>query len=351
MSEDVFSPIRWSDGSLHLLDQRLLPHREEWIACGTAGEVAEAISSMVVRGAPAIGIAAAFGMALESSRSGGGLAALEDAARLLVAARPTAVNLRWAADRMMALARGSDEQSRTARLIEEALAILREDIEANRRIGDYGARLLQDEVKVLTHCNAGALATGGWGTALGVVRSAVAMGKRVAVFADETRPWLQGARLTTWELEADGIDVTLIADDMAGALFRSEGFDAVIVGADRIAANGDVANKIGTYTLGVLAQAHQVPFYVAAPVSTIDLKCADGDAIPIEERDPDEVRSVTGVDEEGRIRRVRIAPAVKARHLAFDVTPARLVSAIITDRGVCRAPYEVSLQRAVRGGK
>jgi methylthioribose-1-phosphate isomerase len=320
------TPLRWDGNILFLLDQRLLPREEKWVACHTASEVAEAIRTMIVRGAPAIGVSAAFGMAL-AAKSGEDLA---QAGEVLKRARPTAVNLAWAVDRM--LAAGGD-------LSAEALRILEEDVAANRAIGRHGAMLLGESVTLLTHCNAGALATGGYGTALGVVRAAVELGKRVVVFADETRPYLQGARLTAWELQQDNIDVTLITDNMSGHFFQEGKFDAVVVGADRIAANGDTANKIGTYTVAVLAQAHGVPFYVAAPMSTIDRHCPTGAQIPIEERSAEEVTEILGT---------RVAPeGVSVRHPAFDVTPARLISAIITERGVLRGPYEESIRRAM----
>ncbi|MBV8517916.1 MAG: S-methyl-5-thioribose-1-phosphate isomerase [Acidobacteria bacterium] len=319
------TPLRWEGGVLFLLDQRLLPREEIWVACRTANEVAASIATMVVRGAPAIGVAAAYGMALAAERGDD----LDDAASTLKRARPTAVNLAWAVDRMLRASRAGADLTREAELIH------REDVEANMRIGRHGAQLLGERATVLTHCNAGALATAGYGTALGVIRAAIEGGKHVAVFADETRPYLQGARLTAWELQQDGIDVTLITDNMAGHFFQQNRFDAVIVGADRIAANGDTANKIGTYTVAVLAHAHDVPFYVAAPISTIDPDCPDGTAIPIEERSAQEVVEVFGS---------RVAPeGIAVRHPAFDVTPARLVSAIITDRGVLRAPYESSI--------
>jgi len=320
-SSTQVEPIRWRGDALELLDQRLLPREIRYVTCRTAAEVAAAIRDMVVRGAPAIGVSAAFGIAL-AARRGDDLA---EAAGVLRASRPTAINLAWAIDRMLPV---SDYTA-------EAERIFREDVEGNRRIGQYGAGLLGASATVLTHCNAGALATAGYGTALGVIRAAVENGKRVAVFAGETRPYLQGARLTAWELQQDGIDVTLITDNMAGHFFQQGTFDAVIVGADRIAANGDTANKIGTYTLAVLANAHGVPFYVAAPVSTIDPRCPDGASIPIEERSAAEVTSIGGV---------QIAPAgVAVRHPAFDVTPARLIAAIVTDRGVVRAPYAFSV--------
>jgi methylthioribose-1-phosphate isomerase len=315
------NPIEWTGDELHLLDQRLLPGEVCYVACRSAGEVAEAIRTMVVRGAPAIGVCAAFGLAM-AARDGSGI---QSAAETLLATRPTAVNLRWAVDRMLRAERTAVAFRR------EAEAIFAEDLEANRRIGAHGQQLLGSSATVLTHCNAGALATAGYGTALGVIRAARDAGKRVAVFAGETRPYLQGARLTAWELREEGIEVTLITDNMSGHFFQKRTFDAVIVGADRIAANGDTANKIGTYTLAVLAQRHGVPFYVAAPVSTIDLGSPNGDAIPIEERSPDEVVQIGGI---------RIAPEnIQVRHPAFDVTPAELISAIITDRGVVRAPY------------
>jgi methylthioribose-1-phosphate isomerase len=318
------TPLRWEGDALFLLDQTKLPHEEVWVPCRSAAEVAEAIRTMIVRGAPAIGVAAAFGMAMASKRGDD----LELAAETLKKSRPTAVNLAWAVDRMLR-ARGD--------LVREAEQILEEDVEANRAIGRHGALLLGSTATILTHCNAGALATGGYGTALGVIRAAVEGGKTIAVFADETRPYLQGARLTAWELQQDGIDVTLITDNMAGHFFQQGKFDAVIVGADRIAANGDTANKIGTYTVAVLAHAHGVPFYVAAPVSTIDPHCPNGAAIPIEERSAQEVTDIGGK---------RVAPeGIAVRHPAFDVTPARLVTAIITERGVLRAPYDDAIRR------
>jgi methylthioribose-1-phosphate isomerase len=317
-------PIRWRGDALELLDQRRLPRELVYVTCRTAREVADAIRFMIVRGAPAIGVAAAFGMALAKKHGDD----LRSAASELRSARPTAVNLAWAVDRML----------RAGGAAAEAETIFREDLEANHRIGRFGAELLGKHATVLTHCNAGALATAGYGTALGVIRAAVEEGKQIAVFADETRPYLQGARLTAWELQQDGIDVTLITDSMAGHFFQQKRFDAVVVGADRIAANGDAANKIGTYTLAVLASAHGVPFYVAVPTSTIDLATPNGAAIPIEERSAREVTEIEGS---------RIAPeGIAVRHPAFDVTPAKLITAIITDRGVLRPPYEESLRGA-----
>ncbi|HEX6087189.1 MAG TPA: S-methyl-5-thioribose-1-phosphate isomerase [Thermoanaerobaculia bacterium] len=328
------TPLQWDGHVLSLLDQRLLPRQEKWIACRTPSEVAEAIRTMVVRGAPAIGVAAAYGMAMATDPAA--------AAAELKAARPTAVNLAWAVDRMLHVARASAREGQSEahhHLVSEAEAIHREDVEANMRMGRFGAALLGQSSTVLTHCNAGALATAGYGTALGVIRAAIEGGKRVAVFADETRPYLQGARLTAWELQHDNIDVTLITDNMSGHFFQQGAFDAVIVGADRIAANGDTANKIGTYTVAVLAHAHGVPFYIAAPLSTIDPACPDGAAIPIEERSAAEVTEMFGE---------RVAPeGVAVRHPAFDVTPARLITAIITDRGVLRPPYEEAIRRVM----
>ena len=324
------APLRWTGDSLQLLDQRLLPAEETWIDCRDETAVATAIRDMAVRGAPAIGVAAAFGIALAGKRDHDVI----DAAALLRKTRPTAVNLAWAIERML------DAHDRGADLVREAEQILNEDVEANMRIGHFGAELLGQRSTVLTHCNAGALATAGYGTALGVIRAAVESGKSIDVFANETRPYLQGARLTAWELQRDGIDVTLITDNMAGHFFQQDKFDAVVVGADRIAANGDTANKIGTYTVAVLAQAHGVPFYVAAPISTIDINTASGDDIPIEERSAREVTEMSGR---------RIAPeGVTARHPAFDVTPARLITAIITDRGVLWPPLNESIARIVR---
>ena len=339
----IVTPLLWNSDRLDVLDQRLLPHRIEWISVRDAAGTAAAIADMIVRGAPAIGIAAAYGLALEARRTPV-LEALRKAADLLGASRPTAVNLRWALGRMLAVAGATPEEERAGRLAQEAVRIHEEDVAANREIGRLGSELLSASPTILTHCNAGALATGGYGTALGVVRAAVESGRRVAVFADETRPYLQGARLTAWELDQDAIDVTLITDGMSGHFFQRGTFDAVIVGADRIAANGDTANKIGTYMLAVLAQKHGVPFYVAAPTSTVDLATPDGAAIPIEERSSAEVAEITGCDERGAMTTLRLAPTgVPARHPAFDVTPAEMITAIITERGVARAPYAESL--------
>src|SRR5437879_3353358 len=301
----MIKTIEWTDQGVRMIDQRKLPAVEAYPLFTTYAEVAEAIRSMVIRGAPAIGVAAAMGVALglrdskaknvEELRND-----FEQITSTLASTRPTAINLFWAIERMKRLfdelvRDGADRRSIAGRLIEEALTIQAEDIENNKQMGRFGQALLPDSGTILTHCNAGALATAGYGTALGVIRAAVESGKRVAVFADETRPYLQGARLTAWELQQDGIDVTLITDNMAGHFFQQGRFDAVIVGADRIAANGDAANKIGTYTVAVLAKAHDVPFYIAAPISTVDIATADGTAIPIEERSAAEVTSIGGV--------------------------------------------------------
>lgn len=302
MTGDRVQAIRWVDGKLLLLDQRLLPRQVDYVECSTAQDVARSIRDMVVRGAPAIGCAAAFGVALSArDQSGEDLGqSIAAGARVLRESRPTAINLGWAIDRMLSrweVLRSFPDAHASApavssiydQLVLEAETIFREDLDGNHKIGALGSLLIKDSATVLTHCNAGALATSGYGTALGVIRAVHESGKKIAVFAGETRPYLQGARLTAWELMQDGIDVTLISDNMAGHFFQLGTFDAVIVGADRIAANGDTANKIGTYTLAVLAKTHLVPFYVAAPVSTIDLACSDGMAIPIEERSHDEM--------------------------------------------------------------
>ncbi len=341
------TPLAWSGKRLHLLDQRRLPFEETWISYDTAGDVAQAIRDMVVRGAPAIGIAAAFAMVLSvkkavSSHQIQGFSfnfeKFEKDAESLRSSRPTAVNLAWAVDRMFRTASGAVGRPvlEILALCEcEATAIWMEDIQANLNMGRLGADLIPNEGGVLTHCNAGALATGGYGTALGVIRAAVTQGKKISVFADETRPWLQGSRLTAWELIRDHIPVTLIADSAAAALMAQGEIRAVIVGADRIAANGDVANKIGTYGLACLARAHSIPFYVAAPCSTIDRATASGDLIPIEERDPSEITRCVGLS---------VAPeGVQARNPVFDVTPAPLISAIITERTVLTAPYETAI--------
>ncbi|HKD17725.1 MAG TPA: S-methyl-5-thioribose-1-phosphate isomerase [Thermoanaerobaculia bacterium] len=340
---EVFRPLYREGGVLRLLDQRRLPAEEVWLTLERAPEIAVAIRDMAVRGAPAIGVAAAYGAAF-SLRSGGSTPAAErfaTARRLLAATRPTAVNLFAALERMerrFAAAVSGPPGSIEETLVAEADAIAAEDIEFCRRIGAFGAELLSGQRHVLTHCNAGALATAGYGTALGVIRGAVEAGKPIRVLADETRPYLQGARLTAWELSRDGIPVEIITDNMAGHFLSRGEVEAIVVGADRIAANGDVANKIGTYGLAVLAKENRVPFYVAAPMTTVDFACPDGAAIPIEERSGSEVLSFAGQ---------AIGPAgVGARYAAFDVTPARYVTAIVTDRGIVRSPYTEGLRAA-----
>ncbi|HEV2884438.1 MAG TPA: S-methyl-5-thioribose-1-phosphate isomerase [Pyrinomonadaceae bacterium] len=346
----MIKTIEWTSEGVSMLDQRLLPSEEKYLMLRSYEEVAEAIKKMVVRGAPAIGVSAAMGLALGASQSVGmSVSDLEDdfdyMCKVMSETRPTAVNLFWAIERMReALRRGKAAGHETdklkALLVEEAQLIFREDIEANRALGRFGAELISDGDTVLTHCNAGALATAGdYGTALGVIRGARDAGKRVAVIADETRPFLQGARLTAWELAKDEIPVTVITDNMAGHVMKSGQVDVVVVGADRIAANGDAANKIGTYMVAVLAKTHNIPFYVAAPISTLDLTLKSGDEIPIEERDSREVT---------HIRDHQLAPdGVEVQNPAFDVTPNELIAAIITDRGVARAPYEESLRGLV----
>jgi methylthioribose-1-phosphate isomerase len=341
----MFRTVERTPSGVRLLDQRKLPLEAVYLTCVTAEETAEAIRSMAVRGAPAIGVTAAFAIALTAS-SGASLPPAEmddritEARAVLASARPTAVNLFWALARMedaarRARAEGASNAALAERLEREAQAIHDEDLAACRAIGRRGAALVPERATVLTHCNAGGLATAGYGTALGVIRSAVDAGKKVRVLANETRPLLQGARLTAWELMEDGIETVLIADNAAGSLMRRGEVDLVVVGADRIAGNGDVANKIGTYSVAVLANENGVPFYVAAPCSTIDLVCPDGDHIPMEERDPHEVTRLAGV---------RTAnDGVPVWNPAFDVTPARYVGAIITERGIARSPYPESL--------
>jgi methylthioribose-1-phosphate isomerase len=346
----VIKTIEWTDQGVRMIDQRKLPTVEEYPVFTTYQDVADAIRVMVVRGAPAIGVAAAMAVALgvRDSKAEDIRALSEDFKQItdtLAATRPTAVNLFWALDRMKRLflevaTDGAGKRAIAAALLKEALAIQAEDIENNRRMGEFGQALLPNSGTILTHCNAGALATAGYGTALGVIRSALEHGKRLRVLADETRPFLQGARLTAWELWKDDIDVRVISDNMAGSFMRQGLVDAVIVGADRIAANGDVANKIGTYSVAVLAKQHEIPFYVAAPFSTLDLKIPDGSHIPIEERDPSEVTHMGGI---------RVVPdGVPVFNPAFDVTPHQLVTAIITDRGVAQAPYSESLSKLQR---
>ena len=331
-----------------MVDQRKLPAKEVYVRSKTAKDVAKAIKTMVIRGAPAIGVAASMGVVLEvrrSSATGTTQLATEfyRACDLLAATRPTAVNLFWAIERMKrtfadAMKAGQSVDELKDTIDAEAKRVHDEDVASCRALGRFGAEVVPAEGHVLTHCNAGALATGGYGTALGVVRAADEAGKKVAVFADETRPFLQGARLTAWELLRDGIETTVITDGMSGALMRSGRVDVVVVGADRIAANGDVANKIGTYTVAVLAKEHGVPFYVAAPVSTVDLATPDGSAIPIEERDTKEINHLGAA---------QLAPdGADVWNPAFDVTPARFVTGIITDHGICRPPFTESLRAA-----
>ncbi len=330
--------LRWRDNRIEMIDQRVLPARFDYLAYDSAQGVADAIRSMVLRGAPAIGCAAAYGVALESRRIRGFppsdfFAQMNQAFDLLGKSCPTAVNLFWALRRMRELLQQmiSLPAERIAdRLIEEAHNILAEDVKINREMGRHGSALLADGARVLTHCNAGALATAGHGTALGVIRSAIEAGKHISVFADETRPFLQGARLTVWELMQERIPVTLITDNMAGHLMSHGDVDAVIVSADRVAANGDVANKIGTYMVAVLANRHSIPFYVAAPLSTIDLQLPSGVHIPIEERTSDEVRGFADT---------QWAPSeVLVRNPAFDITPAELITALITENGIVTTP-------------
>ena len=343
----MIKTLEWTNAGVRFIDQTKLPTEEVYVTCKNYEEVAEAIRTMIVRGAPAIGVAAAMGVALGAQQSQATTMPefereFDAICNVLAGTRPTAVNLFWAIRRM----RDKFEQLRTlpiekvkAELVAEAQRMLVEDIAANEAMGRHGAVLLPARGAVLTHCNAGALATAGYGTALGVIRAAVASGKQINVFADETRPFLQGSRLTAWELMKDGIPTTLIADNMAGAMMRLGRIDAVIVGADRIAANGDVANKIGTYTVAVLAKEHGIPFYVAAPISTVDLNTPDGSHIPIEQRASAEVTHFAGK---------QIAPdEVRVENPAFDVTPNRFVAAIITERGVARAPYGETLAKLV----
>jgi len=373
----MFKTIEWTEDGVRMIDQTRLPSEEVYRTCRDYREVAECIRAMVIRGAPAIGVAAAMGIALGVKKSVASnvpalRAEFETIAETIWNTRPTAANLFWAVKRMRGIFEsalseeeagvtvapgfspasaaflissgqvpgGAADVGRIAhvisRLVEEAQRVLVEDIAVNQAMGQHGAKLLQDSTTVLTHCNAGALATGGYGTALGVVRAAVAAGKNIQVFAGETRPFLQGARLTAWELGKDGIPVTLITDSMAGHFMHQGKIQAAIVGADRIASNGDVANKLGTYSVAVLAHENNIPFYVAAPLSTIDMSLSSGEEIPIEERSPDEVTHLGGVS---------IAPMnVEARHPAFDVTPHRYVTAIITERGIAREPYAEALK-------
>jgi methylthioribose-1-phosphate isomerase len=342
----LVSTVHWEDEAVVMIDQRLLPHEETYLRCRDHLAVAEAIRGMAIRGAPAIGVAAAFGVAIGVRRSraeGDELRRELDAiCDDLAATRPTAVNLFWAIERMKRRF-GDGGGDVRAGLLDEAEKIRVEDIAACRRMGDLGAELLPDAARVLTHCNAGALATAGYGTALGVIRSAATLKKVEQVYADETRPYLQGARLTAWELKQDGIPTTLIADNMAGHLLSRGDINCVVVGSDRIAANGDVANKIGTYGVAVLAKENGVPFYVAAPTSTIDLETPTGAGIPIEERDPEEVTHHGG--------KLLAPEGIAVRNPAFDVTPHRFVTAIVCEAGVARPPYVESLKRLVEAAR
>jgi len=341
----IVNTVEWTKKGVVMIDQRLLPEKEVYRTYTNHRDVAKAIKDMVVRGAPAIGVSAAMGVALGASKiKTKDIKAFKKEygaiSRLLASTRPTAVNLFWAIERM----KGVVDANPTAtvaelqkKLVDEAIKVHAEDIEINRNIGRHGGKLLKNNSCVLTHCNAGALATAGYGTALGVIRGAIEAGKKVAVYADETRPFLQGARLTAWELHRDGIDVTLITDNMAGYMMKKGLIDSVVVGADRIAANGDVANKIGTYSVAILAREHKIPFYVAAPLSTIDRKIKHGDSIPIEERDESEVTHLTGK---------RVAPkGIKIKNPAFDVTPNRLVTAIITEKGAVTKPFTAGIKK------
>jgi methylthioribose-1-phosphate isomerase len=340
--------IDWQGDAIVMVDQRKLPAHEIYVRCRTAQEVARAIRTMVIRGAPAIGVAAAMGIALGMSRSTAKgtrqfAVDFQKICDMMASTRPTAVNLFWAIERMKRVfgegARsGESPDELVARLAREARAIHDEDVASCRAMGGFGAQIVPDGARVLTHCNAGALATAGYGSALGVIRAAVEQGKRIAVFADETRPFLQGARLTAWELVREGISTTVITESMAGPLMRAGEIDLVVVGADRIAANGDTANKIGTYTVAVLAHEHKLPFYVAAPLSTIDLATPDGEHIPIEERDQREV---------SHLGSSRLTPeGALIRNPAFDITPHRYIAGIITEKGIVHPPYIESLQRA-----
>jgi methylthioribose-1-phosphate isomerase len=341
--------LEWTEDGVRFLDQRKLPVEEVYVTCRSYLEVADAIRQMVVRGAPAIGVAAAMGVALGVKKAKAVTQAelareFQEISGAIRATRPTAVNLFWAIRRIeqkfQSLAARPVAEIKQA-IVEEARHMHAEDIAINQAMGRQGARLLPATGGVLTHCNAGALATCGYGTALGVIRAAVEQGKNIHVYADETRPFLQGARLTAWELIKDGIPTTVISDNMAGSIMQHGKIGAVVVGADRIAANGDVANKIGTYTVAVLAKEHGIPFYVAAPISTVDLDTPDGASIPIEQRNPSEVTEIAG--------RRMVPPGAQVENPAFDVTPAQYVTAIVTERGIARPPYRESLRKLVAG--
>jgi methylthioribose-1-phosphate isomerase len=341
----MIQTLEWTDKGVRFIDQTKLPMEETYVNCTTYEQVADVIRDMVVRGAPAIGVAAAMGIALgvqnsKAENTGDLKRDFDQICEVIGKTRPTAVNLFWAIRRMQ-------EKFETLRvrpipqikqsLIEEAKRMHAEDIAANQAMGLHGATLIPATGGVLTHCNAGALATCGYGTALGVIRAAFEQGKKIHVYADETRPFLQGSRLTAWELMKDGIPTTVISDNMSGAMMKQGKIQAIVVGADRIAANGDVANKIGTYTVAVLAKEHGIPFYVAAPISTVDLETPDGSKIPIEQRNPREVTHIAG--------KQMVPDGVSIENPAFDVTPAKYVTAIVTERGIARAPYEESLKK------
>ena len=342
--------IEWKGRHIRMIDQRKLPAKVEWVVCRSDKDVVRAIRSMVIRGAPAIGVAAAMGLALSSEAiKADAYNAFErrfrESASRMVKARPTAVNLRWAVERMTLVVEqmaGRDPEEIRIALREESEKILSEDIEINRKIGEHGQRIVPRKAVILTHCNAGSLATGGYGTALGVIRAAHEAGKKIEVLADETRPWLQGLRLTAFELMEEGIPVTVIADNAAGFMMRQGKVDLVVTGADRIAANGDVANKIGTYQVAVLAKENKIPFYVAAPLSTIDLRIQSGEGIPVEERDSKEI---------SHFRKIRVGPpGVKIFNPAFDVTPGPYVAGIITEKGIVRAPYPKQIKKLFKNG-
>ncbi len=341
----MIQTLEWTDSGVRFIDQTKLPMEETYVTCKTYVQVADVIRTMVVRGAPAIGVAAAMAIALGVKNSkaegvGGLKQEFDQICDVIGKTRPTAVNLFWAIRRMQdkfELLRVRPMAQIKQALIEEAQCMHAEDIAANQAMGKYGATLMPASGGVLTHCNAGALATCGYGTALGVIRAAVDQGKRIHVFADETRPFLQGSRLTAWELMKDGIPTTVISDNMAGAMMKQGKIHAIVVGADRIAANGDVANKIGTYTVAVLAQEHGIPLYVAAPLSTVDFETAEGSGIPIEQRDSKEVTHIAG--------KQMVPDGVGVENPAFDVTPAKYVTAIVTEKGIARAPYGESLQK------
>jgi methylthioribose-1-phosphate isomerase len=340
----MIQTLEWTDQGVRFIDQTKLPTEETYVNCTTHQQVADVIVTMVVRGAPAIGVAAAMGIALAVKNSkaetvGDLKRDFDEACDVIGKTRPTAVNLFWAIRRMQqkferVRIRPIPQIKQT--LIEESKRMHAEDIAANQAMGRHGATLMPSEGGVLTHCNAGALATAGYGTALGVIRGAIEQGKKIHVYADETRPFLQGSRLTAWELMKDGIPTTVISDNMAGAMMSKGKIKAVVVGADRIAANGDVANKIGTYTVAILAKEHGIPFYVAAPLSTVDMACPDGSKIPIEQRDKREVSHIAG--------KQMVPDGVQIENPAFDVTPAKYVTAIITEKGIARAPYIESLR-------